>query len=196
MLQFMRKYQKCLFGIVAVVIIASFCFFGTYGTITSQTEIPDHRIGTLIDDSPMMQHEVEFLVRFLATSPDDRQLSEKGKMPNLFNDGVIQKEFLQTGFIASIAKPWFSEIASEMQERALKIRAYRHYVHPQAPFISAEAIFSQFFPSMRAEIEQLKGCQMNEEFLKLLSSLYLQQREMPSDLMRRILMYQEQQYAR
>lgn len=194
MLQLMRKYQKFFFGIIAIVIIASFCFFGTYGTITSQPDIPDRKIGTLIDDSPIMQQEVDLLVRFMATSPDERQLLEKGQMPNLFNDGVIQKEFMQTGFLSAVAKPWFSELSSELKERVDKARAHRHYVHPQAPFVSAESVWSQFFPAMKTEIEQLKTSQGGTETLRLLGDLYLEQQKMPSDLLRRILMYQQQQY--
>ncbi len=194
MLQFLRKYQKFFFGIVAVVIIASFCFFGTQGAMQAPAEIPDRRIGTLIDKSPLMQQEVDLLARFLSTSPNDRQMLEKGHMPNLFNDGVIQREFLQTGLLPLIAKSCFSEISAEVQERVDRVRAYRPYTHHQAPFLSSEAVWSRFFPSTKQKIQQLAGTPAGEDSLRLLGDLYLEQEQLPSDVLRRILMFQEQQY--
>lgn len=195
MLQFLRKYQKFFFGIVAVVIIASFCFFGTYPTIQSHAEIPDKRIGALIDESPLMQQEVELLVRFISTSPEERGWLEKGQMPNLLNDGVVQKEFLQTKLFPLIAKPYFSEIASEVQERVDKARVYRHYVHPQAPFLSSEAVWGRFFPAVKQGMEEIaKKSKADEESLCLLGDLYLEQRQLPPDVLRRILTFQEKQY--
>ncbi len=196
MLQFLRKHQKFFFAIVTAVIIVSFCFFGTYGTMQREVEIPDCPIGKLIDDSPLMSQELELLTSFLSTSCNEHQLLEKGQMPNLLNDGVIQHLFLETGLLSLIAKPYFSEIAPELKERIDRVRTYRHYIHRDAPFLSCEAVWNRFFPGMKQEIQTLSKSSLgDEESLDLLGALYLHQGQLPTDVLRRILTYEQQQYT-
>lgn len=193
MLHFLRKYQKVFFAIVAIVIIASFSLFGTYGTIQQEVETPDRRVGTLIDGSALMQKEVDLLTRFLNSSPQERQILEKGQMPNMLNDGVVQQIFMKTGLLPLVAKPYFAEIAAEVQERLDKARQYRHYTHTQVPFISADAVWGRFLPSMKGAMERLaQTTQATPEALELLNTLYLEQQQLPPDVLRQILSYQQQ----
>ncbi len=194
MLQFLRKHQKIFFGLVAIVTIASLAFFGNSNNMQSAPSIPDRRLGSLIDASPLMHQEVELLVRFISTSPEEHGWLEKGQIPNLFNDGVVQKDFLQTGLLALATEPYNFEINSEIVERMQRARSYRHYMHPQAPFVSAEAVWNQFAPTLKQKVEKLQGAKTSDEALNVLAELYLEQQKLPSDVLRRVLTFQEKQY--
>jgi hypothetical protein len=89
MLDFFRKYQRYFFIVIAVVIVISFSFFGTFQTLNQPGKIEDKVIGKTIDGSKMMKSDVDRMIRFLASDRNDTALAEKGVMPNFFNNGVI-----------------------------------------------------------------------------------------------------------
>ncbi len=195
MLQLLRKHQKVLLSIVAVFTIASFLFFGSYSVMQPSREIPDQAIGKTINGKPIMREEFTLLTNFLNTSPYERQIFEKGGAPNLLNDGVVQKDFFQTGFAVMLAERNFDFLKPEIEKKMERVKNFRRYVHPQAPFLSSQGIWQNLLPSLNLHYDALlKKVDVDAEVVALLSSLYLDQTHFPPDILRNILKYHQGQY--
>src|SRR5689334_10513072 len=86
MLHFFRKYQKIFFLLTTFIIVMSFVFFGAYQAIlpafSSKKEAPE--------ESYLTQ-----MVRFL--NSEQWMMSRNFFAANFLNEGVISKEFLETG---------------------------------------------------------------------------------------------------
>ncbi|HSW86879.1 MAG TPA: hypothetical protein VLG49_05200 [Rhabdochlamydiaceae bacterium] len=196
MLSFFRKHQRIFFVVTSVVIIISFSFFGTFSAFLSTEKVSDRVIGKAVDGSPISEREVDAIVRFLATAYEDRGMSQK-RMLNVLNDSVICKDLLASGMGAMIAERYFQEIKPEFEERLKKTKHYRPYRHPQAPFLAAEVVWEQFNPNMNKHLTALKEKigQATPETFSLLCDLYIDQSHLHPDILKRILMYQQDQYS-
>ena len=193
MLGFFRKYQKIFFVFVTVVIVISFSFFGTFSTVLRQDEMSDREIGTAIDGSKMSHKEVELMKRFLKNNYE-----EGGKAANLLNDSVIYKNFLLSDMARILAERYFDWIKPDLQERIRKAKFYTGYVHPQAPSINAQEVWATFHPRTKILLDQLKAADENNPTLKdfsLLCELYLAQTEFSPQILKQILLYQQNQYS-
>ncbi len=194
MLNFLRKYQKAFFAVIAVMVSASFFFFGTYSVMTPSDELPDREIGRTIAGKAMMQSQVDLLAYFLSTGIFEQD--PLGRLPvNVLNDGVVQRDFLMTGLGVQLAEHYFDVLKGELQERIEKVRRYRPYVHPQGEFLAAEAVWRQFVPQLSAHRELLSlTLEAEPKTLGILASLYLDQTMLPPDTLKKILLHQQGQY--
>ncbi len=196
MLTFLRKYQKTLFAVVAVMTTASFLFFGSYGVMQPPTRATDFPIGKTIDGKTVTSQKMQLLIRFLNTSPNEKHLLEKRITPNLLNDGVIQKDFLETGFATMLAEKYFEFLKGDFEKKWEKAKAYRPYAHPTAPFLTAKNLWGHFYPTLSAHYQELLDKkELDVEVFSLLCSLYLDQMQFPPDVMRQILHYQQSQFS-
>jgi GcvH upstream region-like protein len=195
MLNFFRKHQRLFFIITSVVIILSFSFFGTFNAMAPAEKVSDRQIAKAIDGSPISEREVEALVRFLSSAYEDRGLSKR--MPNVLNDSFICKDFLLSGIGVMLAEQYFEEIKPELEERLKKTKHYRPYRHPHAPFLGAEIVWEQFNPNINHHLTELK--EKSEEAtpanFALLCNLYLDQAQFHPEVLKRLLMYQQNQYS-
>ncbi len=196
MLDFFRRYQRYFFIVVAVVIIISFSFFGTQATLNSPQKVEDRSLGQAIDGSKIMKSEVDRMVRFIWSDRGDITLTEKGVMPNFFNDGVIRKDLIGTGIGTLLVHAYFDELKGELQDRMTHHKRYRPYVHPTAPFISVENLWGQVLPAQKMNLERfLKETEeMTPETFSLLVDLYLGETAFPPNTLREYLMFQEKHY--
>jgi GcvH upstream region-like protein len=195
MLNFLRKHQRIFFVVITAAIVVSFCFFGTYSTLGRAEEIPDKEIVRGVCGTSIMHQELSALCHLIETSPFDRTSWEKGTMPNFLNDGVIEKDFLASGLAMMLAKRYFDELKSDLDLRAKKIYQFRPYIHPRAPQISAESAWARFSPTLLEHYRQLKGKsdQSTIEMLSLMSQLYLDQASLPPDMLKQVLIMQQNQ---
>src|SRR5690349_17936420 len=195
MLNFLRKHQRIFFIVITVTIVISFCFFGTYSTLGHREEIPDREVVRGVNGAPIMQQELSVLCRLIENSPFDPIDLEKRGMPNFLNDGVIEKDFLNTGLGAMLAKNYFDALKPDLDLRQKKIRQFRPYAHPRAAQISAEAAWARFSPSLLTHLRMLKekGEQATSETLAMMSQLYLDQASLPPTLLKQILTMQQSQ---
>ncbi|MES2345035.1 MAG: hypothetical protein V4494_03755 [Chlamydiota bacterium] len=191
MLGFFRKYQKFFFIVVTVFVVISFSFFGTFSTFAKEEKSPDRVIGKTVRGTSITSREMDAVIRLVATSYEDRMTT-----PNLFNDGVICNEFLKTGMAAMLAEQYFEEIKGDLAPRLKKAKHYKSYVHPKAPFISAEMTWQQYFPSMSQDLAEMKGYVdgASIEDFQLLTRLYLSQLQLPPDSLKQFLIYQQNHY--
>lgn len=197
MLNFLRKYQKVVFGAVTAALILSISFFGSYGAISNRpAKEEDHIIGTSVDGSNMSRLQIDKMMRFLATDKMDAEIVYKNTMPNFFNDGVIRKDFIETGLAHMLVESYFDELKEDLVVRLEKQKRFKTYAHPGAPFVSVETICSQFVPSLSENLKKIraKDFQVTPENFKVLANLYVESSKLPSSLVRRFLSYQESQY--
>lgn len=195
MLDFFRKYQRYFFIVIAVVIVISFSFFGTFQTLNQPGKIEDKVIGKTIDGAKLMKSDVDRMVRFIASDRSDITLAEKGVMPNFFNNGVIRHDLLGSGVGTLLVHAYFDELQGDLTEKMEHHKEFRPYVHPMAPFISVENLWSQVLPAQTSNLEKfLNTKEMSPETFNLLVDLYLGETAFPSNILREYLMFQEKHY--
>lgn len=196
MLEFLRKHQRYFFAVISVVIIISFSFFGTFNTVN--TEYPhEQTVFKAVDGTDVKRHELDDLALFIGTDSHDKMILGGIWGPNFLNDGVIRKDFLETGMGFILASNYPDELLKDLQPRSEKEKRYNLYSHPQANFINVESAWSYFAPDMKANYETLRyaGNPVDAENLAARISLFLQEKQFPAPLLRQVLEYQEKQYA-
>lgn len=194
MLEFFRAYQRIVFFVITIVVITSFVFFGTFSTFVGDVERPDRQVGQTIHGSAVMLSEVQKLSRFIATDRED-VAHLHGLPPNYCNDGVIRYDFLRPRLAELLVAEYFDALKGDLALRLDKAKRYRPYAHPDAPFLSAKAIWEHLLPPLN---QQLAALQEEKEATPAvfahLVKLYALQSQLQPETLRRILMYQHQQY--
>lgn len=173
-LYLLRKYQKAIFALVTVVIIVSFCFFGTYGTLSTKE----------VARSP----ESAFRA-VLAHSLWDPE-------PNLLNPGVIEKELVATGLAPILMRPEFSRLKGELDRCMRKVKDHVIYQHPSSAEVGVLPLIRLFAPQLAEQALFLKGRsdQATMQTWALMAHLYIQQLSIPSQhTVRQFLQMQEKQ---
>jgi hypothetical protein len=194
MLEFFRLYQRYFFIVITVVVISSFTFFGTYSTFGGAEERPDRAIGRLIDGSSMMRSDVQKLSRFIATDRED-SIQGRGLSPNFCNDGVIRYDFIKDGLAKLIVAEYFDALKGDLESRLDKVKRFKPYAHPDAPFLSAKTVWDHFIPELNIEISDLqKETEVTLPLFSRLERLYQFQSKLQPEMLRRILIYQHRQY--
>lgn len=195
MLNFLRKNQRFFFIIITVAIVVSFSFFGTYSAMAVPDSAQDKELLNGICGKPIMQQELLSLCRLIESSAFDRAAWEKGGMPNFLNDGVIEKDFLASGLGVMLAKRYFDELKSDLDLRVKKVHHFRSYVHPKASQISADGAWVRFSPKMSEHFRAVKSKsdQSTTETLALMMQLYLDQAMLPPDMLKQVLLMQQNQ---
>ncbi len=189
MLDFFRKYQRYFFLIITVVVIFSFIFFGTYSTfVGAAEEQKDQIVGHALDGTPMMRSEVQKLSRLIATDREDSP-------PNFCNDGVIRYDFLKDRLADLLIAEYFDVLKGDFASRLDKAKRFRSYAHPNAPFLSAKAVWDHLLPALNGEIAALQAeNEVTPVIFSHLAKLYQFQSHLHPDVLRRILIHQHQQY--
>ena len=192
MLQFLRRHQRKFFLVITVVIGLSFTFFGTFNTMVETQEVPDSNIAKSIGGRSITQRELNALCQMISTSALDPKTST---MPNLLNDGVIEKDLLFNGMGVLLAKHYFPALESDLDVRLKKTKSFRPYSHSQTPFLNAQMVWQKFVPDMPQHLEQLKkqGDQCSMDTFTSFCQLYLDQAMLPPDMLKQVLMFQQQQ---
>ena len=176
MLHFFRKYQKFFFLFITIIIVSTFVFYGA-----SQAFAPSG--GARGEE----ESHVTQVARFLNT--EEWMASRKVFAANFLNDGVISKEFLETGMADLIAAKYAADFQSDFAARQEKEKSYRAYTHPYLPSLSAEAMWSVFAPDMPAK---LKVLQEGNGSFKERNAVFLAQKQFPPPFLSQVIRYQEQ----
>lgn len=196
MLGFFRKYQRYFFIVVTVVVIVSFSFFGTYNTIDNAA-IRDVPVFVAIDGTKISRADLDQLVWFISTDMEDK--INLGGMwgPNFLNDGVVNKDFIQTGLAQTLAMQYPGEIEKDLGTRLEKEKRYTLYSHPQAQFLNVENAWNYLAPDIKQSFHELRSSSsaVSPEAFKARTRLYEGEKKLPALALRRILLYQQQQYS-
>ncbi len=183
MLQFLRAHQKGIFLCVAVVVICSFFFFGTYGALDSRVDSKsqDHVAFYAMDGSEVRESDIEDLSHLL----------------NGWGSAFFAKEFISTGLGMMVAERYMPQIESEIQERLHRARRYVPYVHKEIPFLNVQTIWSHFVPGMTERVSFVqKGEGGISHLCGALFLLYMDQIRLPPEQVKQILSYYMSQYGR
>jgi GcvH upstream region-like protein len=191
----LRKHQRYFFVVITAAIVVSFSFFGTYSAFSNQSQSQDIKLFNGVSGKPVMQQELSALCRLIENSPLSRFAWEKSGMPNFLNDGVIEKDFLASGLGMMLCKRYFADLKSDLDERVKKIHHFRPYVHPKTKQISSENAWVQFAPKLSEHYRAIKARsdQSTTETLALMCQLYLEQSMLPPDMLKQVLMMQQNQ---
>lgn len=179
MLNFFRKYQKFFFLFTTIIIVTSFAFFGTY-----QAFAPSFMRGGGAQEE---QSYPDQLAQFLNT--ENWMMTRKIFEANFLNDGVISKEFLETGMADLVVEKKLNQFQASLSTKLERERQYTPYVHPSIPSLSAESIWSIFVPDLP---EKLRALQTEGAGFKERKELFLAQKEFPPPFLSQVLRYQEQ----
>jgi hypothetical protein len=194
MLEFFRQYQRIVFIIVTTMVIASFVFFGTFSTFVNEVERPDRLVAQTVQDTPMMLSEVQKLARFIATDREDLAHGH-GLPPNFCNDGVIRHDFLRARLAEGLVGGYFDVLKEDFAMRLEKAKRFRPYAHPEAPFLSANAVWDHLLPTLGKEVSALQAeSEATPAVFGRFVKLYGLQSQLHPETLRRILVYQHQQY--
>lgn len=196
MLGFLRKHQKYFYFVITIVIVISFSFFGTYTTLTGNS-IHEQIAFTAIDGTEISRSELEEFALFLGTDQDDSRLYAGAIGPNFLNNGVIKKDFLETGLARILIQAYSSDLRGDLATRHAKEVKFKPYTHPEANFVGSKVIWAYFAPEIPANLELLQNAKdpLSEEALNAKISLYLAEKRFPAPYLRQILLRQEQQYG-
>lgn len=196
MLEFFRRYQTFFFAFITVIIVISFSFFGTFNTVGANA-IHEQVAFKAIDGSEITRRELDEMVYFISTDSEDKLLLGGAWGPNFLNDGVIAKQFLQTGLAEELIAAYPSLIDPDLRTRLLKEQRFSLYEHPQAKFIGVDTAWSYFAPEMKRDYQTLQNSEqpLTPDAFRARVNLYLAERKLPSQMLRQILRYQQQQFA-
>lgn len=196
MLGFLRKHQRYFFVIITIVIVISFSFFGTYSTINEGAG-QDPIAFAAVNGSEIPRSELNQFVMFIGTDSEDKLLFGGIPGPNFLNDGVLKKDFFDTGLAEMLAAQYPGEIAQDLQTRHEKEKRYSPYSHPQAQFVSMVTAWNYLAPEIKMHFDSLRNADdaSSQEAFKDRVRLYIAEKKLPAPLMRQILNYQQQQYG-
>jgi GcvH upstream region-like protein len=195
MLNFFRKYQWYFFLVITIAIVISFSFFGTYNSLSSNSW--REQVGfKAVNGKEVTRAELDDMVNFIATDSDEKAIYGGSWGLNFFNDGVIPKNFLQTGLAEELIAVYGNDLKGELQQKLARERKYKLYQHPEAKFLSVENTWGYFSPEMNTHFNSLQSSNdaMDPNAFRARVNLYLGQKKIPDPTLRQILRYQESQY--
>lgn len=194
MLGFMRKHQKYFFVIITFVIVISFSFFGTYSTLAGNS-IHEQTAFTTVNGVAVPRQDLEEMAMFIGTDSDDKKLFGGVWGPNFLNDGLIKKDFLETGLAEILIESYKQDLKGDWQLRLQKEGRYKPYVHPQAQFVSSANAWSYFSPELPSNLSALQKATnpLSQEAINARIQLFLAERKFPSPYLKQVLRFQESQ---
>ena len=172
MLLFFRKYQRFFYSIVAVVIILSFTFFGTYSAIFQSQNNQDRKVAESLDGSTIMESDVRTMSQFFSSS---------------FGKKFFDEEIIRTGIAAMLFEK-FSEKLSSVQLKFFRMRNYLPYQHPLSPMVSAQRIWERHAPDI---VTILYSVKVKGPTFEDLCRLYLEEAKFPPYILQKMLLMEQ-----
>lgn len=194
MLDLFRRYQRFLYIVITVVIVISFSFFGTYNSL-SDSPFREQIAFKAIDGTSITRHELDEMAAFIGTDAADKVMFGGMWGPNFLNDGVIAKDFLETGLGVMLANAYPEDIRPDLAARLEKEKRYSLYTHPQAGFIGVESAWNHFAPAMTTYYRAMKSTKdpLSPEAIQARTGLFLMEKQFPQGILHQVLRYQEKQ---
>jgi GcvH upstream region-like protein len=194
MLGFMRKHQKYFFVVITFVIVISFSFFGTYSTLAGNS-IHEQTAFTTVNGQAVPRQDLEEMAMFIGTDTEDKKLFGGVWGPNFLNDGLIKKDFLETGLAEILIESYKQDLKGDWQLRLQKEGRFKPYVHPQAQFVSSANAWNYFSPELPGNLATLQKATnpLSQDAVNARIQLFLAERRFPSPYLKQVLRYQESQ---
>ncbi|MCB1213507.1 MAG: hypothetical protein KDK40_04335, partial [Chlamydiia bacterium] len=195
MLHMFRRYERAMFIVIAIVIIISFSFFGTYSTFQGH-HYEDPVVFTTLNKHPVKRSELDQVIVFIGTDSTDKRNLGGARGANGLNDGFIANDLLKTGLASLLIGQMREQLSQELRMRLEKEKQFSFYTHPQAPFISAQSLWGMFAPQIGHNLSGLRAVTdpTSEDGLKARAELYLAERQFPEMNLKQLVRYQERQF--
>ena len=172
MMQFLRKHQKKLFIVIAIMTVASFAFMGNS---SMGHEVEDKIIGKSVDGKTIYARDIHALTQFLSMGSSD----------------ILKKDLIDSGVIQLLAEKYFDEIDSDFRERLQKARSAKFYSHPQYPLLNAVQVWNTYAPYLMKDYHAVISGFSDAKTFSKYAQLYIDQKRFPPELLRTILFYQQ-----
>ena len=195
MLQFLRRNQRIFFILITVIVVITFSFFGTYQTISS-APVNDSKLAfTTANGDKVSQYFLRQMRTFLMTDAQDRVFFNSPWGFNFLNDGVLDRNFFETGMATILVQDFLPGLETDLNQRITKERSYKPYSHPQIKYLSAEMAWKFFAPRLKGSLDKLLISQndLDQELFDARVQLYLEQKKFTPETLRQVLHYQESQ---
>ncbi len=196
MIRFIQKYQWYFYIVITTMIVISFSFFGTYGSLQNSGSY-DQVAFTTVNGENVTRGELEQFAYFISSDSLDKMMAGPQPGYNFLNDGVIRKNFLETGLGVELITAFAPDLKKDLDSKMAREKSYKPYQNPKAPFISSEMAWSYFAPSIKQDLEFLKASvnPLDHSALQARINLYLAEKQFPAPMLSRVLRYQENQYG-
>lgn len=194
MLTFLRKHQKYFFVAITIVIVTSFSFFGTYGTLDGNSIHEQIAFNTVTGEG-VTRGELEEFSYFIGTDSLDKILWGGIAGPNFLNDGVIRNDILMTGLGNILVENYKEPLKVDLNTRFAREQRYKPYVHIDAPYLSSMMAWSYFAPEIPRNLNLLQSAKdpLSQEAFDARVQLFLNERRFPSYYLAQVLKQQEKQ---
>lgn len=194
MLTFLRKHQKYFFVVITIVIITSFSFFGTYGTLEGNS-IHEQIAFNTVSGEGVTRGELEEFAYFISTDSLDKLLWGGARGPNFLNNGVIENDILMTGLGTILVENYKDNLRVDFNSRFAREMRYKPYVHKNAPYLSSIMAWNYFSPEIPRNLSLLQSASdpLATETFEARVQLFLNERRFPSFYLSQVLKQQEKQ---
>lgn len=196
MIKFIQKYQKFFYIAITVVIVISFSFFGTSGVVEGPS-MPTQVAFTALDGTKVTRGELEKMTLFLESDLQDKRIYAFTNLsPNFLNDGVIQKDLLETGLAEILIQDYADLFKGELEAKLGREKAFKPYKHPKVPFVSADMVWSYVVPNLKKNFTALQEATnpLDADSLQARVNLYLAERQFPGPHLSQLLQKQQGQH--
>jgi hypothetical protein len=194
MMQFLRKYQRYIFIVITAFIVISFSFFGTFSLQWGSQKKKEMKVADCLDGSQLNYSSVERMSRFLSSGSESVPNMHERSQPNLFNDGVIEKDFLESRIASLLVANYFEVLKPHLQLMLDRALHYIPYTHPEAKELSSMEVWKQLSPKISDGLLELRReKEVSLSFFTRLADLYLAERRFPPQALQRILIHQQNQ---
>ena len=192
MLGFFRRFQKGIFIAITTVIVISFSFFGTFSAFNNRS--PDGEAFKASDGSVVKRSQVDALCAFLSSDVVDQMNWGIPLGVNFLNDGVIRNDFLKSGLGKVLFEEYHNELKEEWEGKWKREKGWQTYRHPEAPYFSADTVWSHFAPELKGAFKNFKsGFETAGEQFEKKAHLYLAEGDFCEGKLRQVLYFQMQQ---
>lgn len=194
MMKFLRKNQRFFYLIITIVIVLSFTFFGTSGTITYDRN-RDNVAFVDIEGREVKESELNTLISFLEKEQTDLFVYGGVHGFNGLNDGVFTKDFIVKGIIPKLEAHFSDQLRGEFEKTFEKEKRFKMYTHPEEKFINTGSVWTYFAPSLKKCFHKfLELDKIDAKWLQNRLDLILEQNRFPPYLLNQIMMQQQKQY--
>ena len=174
-------------------------FFGTLSQESGDTgpQIDKTIVFKTHSGRGITRDQIDKMVRFIT----EKHLIEErsGGLPLRLHDGVLEKDFFQSGWASIIAQKFPESIKKDLEGKILAEKSFKLYKHPSMPMISVDHVWNQSLPELSHAYtdfkRQLTFSPISAEAFDSRVNLYVINQALPATLLKRVLLYQQNIFA-
>ncbi len=153
MFRFLRRYQKLFFILITIVVVVTFSFFGTNSLRREKAKpIPTY---TTMSKEKISQIEIDHMCSFLTHDLTTSFFSKNRHFDqNLLNDGIVQKEILNTQLGHCFASQFLPALKPHL-EHIVALAKLASHENPEVDVIRVIDLWKEASPKINSLIQCL-----------------------------------------